>query len=69
MQFSPTQPDPGSSYSLKFVNGDWIRDLVHVGRAPFGQEDRPGYGRTNVIIQRCPTPAYVPDRECPECGN
>lgn len=69
MVFTPTIPDPKSNYSLKFVGGDWLQGLVHVGRAPFGQEDRPGYGSANVTIQQCRSPADPPDKDCPEWSD
>lgn len=64
--FAPTTPDPESRYSIKFVGGDWRQGLVHVGRAPYGQRDRPGYGRAQVTIQTCRSPADPPDKDCPE---
>jgi hypothetical protein len=52
MEFTPKYPDPKSTYSLKFVGGDWLRGFVHVRRAPFGQEVRPGLG----TVQTCGAP-------------
>ncbi|MDH6194085.1 hypothetical protein M2272_000706 [Mycobacterium frederiksbergense] len=69
MVFAPKTPDPESIYSIKFFNGDWLNGLVRVGRAPFGQEDRPGYGTAFVTRQLCPHPADPPDKDCPELGN
>ena len=62
--FSPARPDPSSRYSIKFVDGDWLQDLVHVGRAPYGQLDRPGYGSGDVGIQRCPSLLDPPTKYC-----
>ncbi|WP_396913472.1 hypothetical protein [Mycolicibacterium sp.] len=66
MAFAPELPDPESRYSLKFVGGNWMKGTIHVGRAPFGQEDRPGYGSARITIQTCRTPAEPPDKDCPE---
>lgn len=41
MVFAPELPDPESRYSLKFVDGDWMRGLVHVGMAPFDRRTAP----------------------------
>lgn len=62
--FAPTRPDPTSSYSVKFVGGSWVHNLVHVGRAPYGRLDRPGYGTANTGIQRCPSLLDPPTKDC-----
>lgn len=69
MTFTPNMPDPKSTYSLKFVGGDWLRGFVHVRRAPFGQEDRPGLGSASGTVQTCRSAADPPDKDCPEWGN
>jgi hypothetical protein len=66
--FAPTIPDPKSRYSIKFIGGDWRR-LVQVGRAPYGQLDRPGYGSAQITIQTCRSLLDPPDKDCPEWGN
>jgi hypothetical protein len=66
--FAPTRPDPKSEYSIKFVGGDW-RDFVKVGRAPYGQLDRPGYGSESTTIVTCGSLLDPPDKDCPEWGN
>jgi hypothetical protein len=62
--FAPSRPDPQSSYSLKFVGGDWWQHIVHVGTAPYGQLDRPGYGRTQITVQLCESPLDPPEKDC-----
>jgi hypothetical protein len=66
--FAPTTPDPKSSYSIKFIGGDWL-DFVQVGRAPYGQLDRPGYGTAQITIQTCRSLLDPPDKDCPEWGT
>jgi hypothetical protein len=65
--FTPTLPDPSGRYSYKFVGDDW-RWGVTVGRAPYGQWDRPGYGsgKANLGIQTCRSLLDPPDKDCPE---
>jgi hypothetical protein len=67
--FAPTRPDPKSVYSIKFVGGDWREHFVRVGRAPYGQLDRPGYGFASIGIQLCRSAADPPDTECPEWAD
>ncbi len=67
--FRPTRPDPSSQYSIKFVGGDWLRSIIKVGRAPFGQEDRPGYGTARVTLTACRSLGDPPEKDCPESGS
>lgn len=69
MEFTPRYPDPKGAYLLKFVGGNWRWGLVHLGRAPFGQKDRPGYGTSRMTVQTCRSAADPPDKDCPEWGN
>jgi hypothetical protein len=66
--FAPTRPDPSSSYSLKFEGGDWWSS-IKVGRAPYGQLDRPGYGSVSGTIMTCRSLLDPPEKDCPEPGN
>jgi hypothetical protein len=66
--FAPTQPDEHSRYSIKFSGGNW-RGLVTVGKAPYGQLDRPGYGSTFITIQTCRSASDPPDKVCPEVAS
>jgi hypothetical protein len=68
MVFAPSKPDPESRYSIKFVGGDW-RSGVTVGRAAYGQLDRPGYGSSRMTIQTCRSAADPPEKDCPEWEN
>jgi hypothetical protein len=66
--FAPTRPDPKSSYAIRFVGGNWHR-FVQVGRAPYGQLDRPGYGSANITVMTCRSLLDPPEKDCPERGN
>jgi hypothetical protein len=68
MVFAPSKPDPESRYSIKFVGGYW-RSGVTVGRAAYGQLDRPGYGSSRMTIQTCRSAADPPEKDCPEWEN
>jgi hypothetical protein len=67
--FAPATPDPESLYSYKFVGADWRLGRVHVGTAPYGQLDRPGYGTADIEIQTCPDLFDPPEKDCWALSN
>ena len=62
--FTPSMPDP-DGYALKFAGADHWEQLGKPGRTPFGQPERPGYGRYNIGSQSCPSLLLdPPDKDC-----
>ncbi|AKS34275.1 hypothetical protein AFA91_22920 [Mycolicibacterium goodii] len=66
--FVPQRPDPTSTYDLKFEGGNW-RGGLKLGRAPFGQRDRPGYGSVIATVMTCNSLQDPPEKDCPEWAN
>lgn len=66
--FVPQRPDATSTYDLQFEGGNW-RGGLKLGRAPFGQRDRPGYGSVIANVMTCNSLQDPPEKDCPEWAN